>query len=181
MESEQLVQQNVRCLSEALRVLGSDIERGKTIAQVRDGIKATLKASEIAEQIYCDETEDRDFIVAALEIVIQAVKNCDNLKLLSEQFLVEEAMDGILDEIEGAVRKKTKLGIVLYAYQQAAMFMSQWAAEGRTKFGKHPKHDYYTAYKPADVSLQRITWMTSQKPLNTIAGLLMKSPELVKE
>jgi len=37
MESEQLVQQNVRCLSEALRVLGSDIERGKTIAQIRDG------------------------------------------------------------------------------------------------------------------------------------------------
>jgi hypothetical protein len=181
MELERQVQQNVGCLSEAVRILGSDIDQGKTITQIRAGLKSVLKAGEIAASMYCDRDEDRAHIVEALEVLIQAVKNCDNLELLPEQFLVESAMDDILDEIEGGLRKKIKLGVVLDAYQRAAALMSKWAAEGRLRFGKHPKHDYYTAYTPEEVSLQRIGWMTSQNSLNTIAGLLMKSPELVRE
>jgi hypothetical protein len=178
METEKQVKENVGNLAEAMRHLEGEIALGKDPAQIRQGMSVISKAAEIAAGLYLDCTEDRMQVVAALELVIEAVKSADSLDNVVEQFSVDLAVESILDGIAERVKGKHKFPAIFELYRQGVGLMTGWVAQGRLLFGRGKT--YFTAFKPSETELRRVHWMTRSNQLSEIVDLLKDSPDSLK-
>jgi hypothetical protein len=178
MEPEAQVKENVGNLAEAIRHLEGELALGKKPEQIRGEMAIILKAANLAAGLYLDCTEDRAQVVAALGLVIEAVKSADSLDNVVEQFSVDLTVETLLDGIAARSKEKHTFPEIFELYRQSIQMMSGWVSQGRLMFGRGKTH--FTGYKPGETELRRVQWMTSMSHLDKIVDLLKDSPESLK-